>query len=184
MDIKILPSQFPVPKKQCQHLVNSYELYKNREWREDRYKKRSPIPSYGQRISEVVGEEWDPLCCQRQAAYKIGNKYYCTLHAGNLALKYWLEVSGRQHDQKPADGAESWNSNTWDGLKLPQRMRCARAVYHINTRGVLSRQDIMGIGEVSVNQASIDLREIQKRLPNLMGYDKSRKCYVLKEKRS
>lgn len=71
------------------------------------------------------------------------------------------------------------NDATWDGLKLSQRQRCARAVMHVRMYNALNRKDIMSMGEVSTPQASSDIREILKRCPGLMYYDVRKKHYVL-----
>lgn len=47
--------------------------------------------------------------------------------------------------------------------------------------GKLRRSDIQRFGEVSVPQASADIAEIKRRLPRLMEYDTSEKCYRLRE---
>lgn len=71
------------------------------------------------------------------------------------------------------------NHPVWNGLKLSQRQRCARAVMHLRMYNALNRKDIMSVGEVSWPQASIDFKEIQKRCPGLMHYDVRKKHYVL-----
>ena len=67
----------------------------------------------------------------------------------------------------------------WNGLRPAARFRLQSAVEHLVKNGSLNRAYIEKIGEVTTAQASYDIREILKRLPNLMRYDRSRKCYVL-----
>lgn len=43
--------------------------------------------------------------------------------------------------------------------------------------GYINRQHLMRKFDISVAQAAIDFREFQKRFPNAMEYDKSRKAY-------
>jgi hypothetical protein len=63
------------------------------------------------------------------------------------------------------------------GLRLSVRERLARAINHVQTTGTLNRSDICDIGEVSVPQASTDIREIMLRFPRLLKYDASAKTY-------
>lgn len=72
------------------------------------------------------------------------------------------------------------DAKEWDGLRLPARMRLAAACKHLIDNGELQRADVMQIGEVSMPQASLDLRQILQRAPDFMEHDKSRRCYVLK----
>lgn len=72
-------------------------------------------------------------------------------------------------------------SDPWSGLRIQVRQRLAAAVAHLRETGQLRRADIQRIGEVSVPQASADINEIKRRLPSLMEYDLSLKCYRLKE---
>ncbi len=69
----------------------------------------------------------------------------------------------------------------WNGLRIQVRQRLAAAVKHLYATGQLRRADICRIGEVSVPQASADINEIKRRLPSLMAYDGSAKCYRLRE---
>jgi hypothetical protein len=73
------------------------------------------------------------------------------------------------------------DADVWRGLRLHVRQRCAAAIGRLIETGALRRQDIMDLGEVSINQASLDLREIQKRLGNQLIYDVRAKHYRLKE---
>lgn len=73
------------------------------------------------------------------------------------------------------------DADVWRGLRLQVRQRCAAAIRKLIETGALNRQDIMDYGEVSVAQASLDLREIQKRTGNLIIYDLNAKHYRLKE---
>lgn len=68
----------------------------------------------------------------------------------------------------------------WHGLRIQVRQRLAKAVEHLCVTGSLRRADIMRIGEVSVPQASADINEIKRRMPRLMEYDTSEKCYRLR----
>lgn len=70
----------------------------------------------------------------------------------------------------------------WQGLRIQVRRRLSEAVDHLRQTGQLRRADIMRIGEVSVPQASADINEIKKRMPRLMEYDPSEKCYRLRGK--
>ena len=69
----------------------------------------------------------------------------------------------------------------WHGLRIQVRQRLAAAVAHLRETGSLRRADIMRIGEVSVPQASADINLIKARMPNLMEYDLSEKCYRLRK---
>ena len=69
----------------------------------------------------------------------------------------------------------------WRGLKLSARLRLAKAVRHLAATGELNRSDLVAIGEISVPQASLDLREIRARAPWLMTYDNVARCYRVKE---
>lgn len=69
--------------------------------------------------------------------------------------------------------------SVWDGLRPAVRTRLSQAVDHLLETGKLNRADIERVGEVSTPQASLDMAEIISRLPNLMRYDPSAKCYVL-----
>ena len=71
------------------------------------------------------------------------------------------------------------SSTPFDVLKLPQRTRLLAAVAHLQSTGRLNRSDICRIGEVSIAQAAIDLRTINRLMPYLMSYDKSVKAYRL-----
>lgn len=71
------PAPPPLERRQCEHLVNSAELYGNAEWRENRYGNRGMIPEQ----------------CQKLARYCIDGKYYCRQHAGQLALNYILKLN-------------------------------------------------------------------------------------------
>lgn len=68
----------------------------------------------------------------------------------------------------------------WQGYRLAVRQRLAQACQLLLQNGQLQRSDIVRIGEVSLPQASIDLRLIVQSVPDLMEYDKSRRCYVRK----
>ncbi len=70
-------------------------------------------------------------------------------------------------------------ADAWAGLKLPARTRLAAACRHLIDAGTLQRADIMRLGEVSQPQASLDIRAILERVPELMTYDKAAKCYRL-----
>jgi len=81
----------------------------------------------------------------------------------------------------PADD-ETWATHAvWSGLRPAVRIRLSRAVGHLRATGALQRADIERFGEVSTAQASVDIAEIQRRLPGLMTYDTSEKCYVINE---
>lgn len=67
----------------------------------------------------------------------------------------------------------------WEGKRKPARVRMAQICNHILETGELQRADVMRICEVSMPQASIDIRDVMKAAPDLMHYDKSRRCYVL-----
>ena len=66
-------------------------------------------------------------------------------------------------------------------LRLSTRTRLVNAVWHLKEYKCLNRVDIMVMGEVSMPQASKDIQFILALCPGLMAYDKSLKCYVLKE---
>ena len=68
----------------------------------------------------------------------------------------------------------------WAGLRPAVRHRLTQAVQRLKLTGRLNRSDLMEFGEVTTAQASVDLREIQKRCPGLMRYDRSRKTYLLR----
>lgn len=70
------------------------------------------------------------------------------------------------------------------GLRLSVRERLARAINHAQKTGTLNRADICRIGEVSVPQASADIREIMARFPRLLAYDKSAKVYLARRARA
>lgn len=70
----------------------------------------------------------------------------------------------------------------WKGLKLPARIRLAKACQHLRKTGELNRSDIIRIGEVSRPQAALDLREIRRRAPWAIQYDFIAKCYRLRGK--
>lgn len=61
--------------------------------------------------------------------------------------------------------------------RLAQRRRIVEAIQFLAHYGRLNRADIERIGEVSTPQASIDLRLIQERMPDLMIYDRVARCY-------
>ena len=71
-------------------------------------------------------------------------------------------------------------TDPWCGLRIQVRQRLARAVAQLLDTGELRRADIQRFGEVSTPQASLDIREIMQRMPGLMFYDKSMKCYRLR----
>lgn len=77
----------------------------------------------------------------------------------------------------------STTQDPWCGLRIQVRQRLAAAVEHLKKTGKLRRSDIQKFGEVSVPQASADIAEIKRRLPRLMEYDTSEKCYRLREGR-
>ena len=68
----------------------------------------------------------------------------------------------------------------WNGLRIQVRRRLSEAVEHLHQTGSLRRSDIERIGEVSTPQASLDISEIKRRLPGLLEYDTSEKCYRLR----
>ncbi len=69
----------------------------------------------------------------------------------------------------------------WSGLRIQVRHRLAAAVEHLHATGKLRRADIERFGEISTPQASADINEIKRRMPGLMEYDASAKCYRLRE---
>jgi hypothetical protein len=69
------------------------------------------------------------------------------------------------------------DAEEWAGLRLPARTRLAAVCDHLIKTGTLQRADIVTIGEVSVPQASLDIRAILERAPELMTYDASGRCY-------
>lgn len=73
-------------------------------------------------------------------------------------------------------------TDPWCGLRIQVRQRLAAAVAHLHETGKLRRADIQRFGEVSTPQASMDIQTIKLRMPNLMEYDPSEKCYVLRGK--
>lgn len=90
-----------------------------------------------------------------------------------LARQIIEKFIARAEAQNKAD-----REGMWLGLRPGVRRRLSDAVDHLARIGTLNREDIMRSGEVTAAQASADIREIQKRCPNLMTYDVSRKCYV------
>ena len=66
-----------------------------------------------------------------------------------------------------------------DGLSLVVRERLADVVNEAIDQGRLRRADIVRVGNVSQQQAAVDLREIRKRFPDLLDYDPSSRRYVL-----
>jgi hypothetical protein len=91
-----------------------------------------------------------------------------------MSVEAMPELSGIKDVTNP-------DADVWRGLRLQVRQRCAAAIAKLIETGALNRQDIMRQGEVSINQASIDLREIKKRTGNLLVYDIRAKHYRLKE---
>lgn len=73
------------------------------------------------------------------------------------------------------------NADVWRGLRPQVRQRFAAAIRQLIETGSLNRKYIMDYGEVSINQAALDIREIQKRLGNQLVYDVRAKHYRLKE---
>lgn len=73
------------------------------------------------------------------------------------------------------------DAKAWEGLRLPARTRLAAATRLLIERGTLQRADVMALGEVSEPQASLDIRQILNRVPELMEYDTVNRCYRLKE---
>lgn len=69
------------------------------------------------------------------------------------------------------------DDQVWLGLRLPVRQRLSAAVCHVYETGAIRRKDLMRIGEISAPQASFDLNEIKRRLPLLLTYDATEKCY-------
>lgn len=72
------------------------------------------------------------------------------------------------------------DAREWKGLRLPARLRLARAVRCLIRTGQLNRRDLVQIGEISEAQAAMDLREIRARAPWAMEYDLVAKCYRVK----
>lgn len=77
----------------------------------------------------------------------------------------------------------SENQDPWHGLRIQVRQRLAAAVAHLHQTGSLRRADIQRFGEVSTPQASADINLIKKRMPGLLKYDKSLRCYRIRERR-
>jgi hypothetical protein len=78
-----------------------------------------------------------------------------------------------------AQGARDCDrEGAWLGLRPAVRQRLSDAVNHLLRTGSLNREDIMRAGEVTAAQASADISQIMTRMPKLMIYDVSRKCYV------
>jgi hypothetical protein len=73
------------------------------------------------------------------------------------------------------------DADVWRGLRLQVRQRCAAAIRKLIETGALNRSDIMELGEVSMHQAALDIREIQQRLGYPLTYDLSAKHYRLRE---
>lgn len=71
------------------------------------------------------------------------------------------------------------DAEAWKGLRLAARTRLAAVAAHLIATGTLQRADIVTIGEVSVPQASLDIKAILSRAPDLMTYDASGRCYRL-----
>lgn len=60
------------------------------------------------------------------------------------------------------------------------RRRLAEIADFIAKRETFRRADIMAAVEISEPQASMDLREIKKVLPDLFTYDASRKAFIVR----
>ena len=58
--------------------------------------------------------------------------------------------------------------------------RLAWIAAHVREHGTLRRADVMDRFGISRPQASIDIGKVMAASPNLMAYDMTRKCYVLK----
>jgi hypothetical protein len=86
-------------------------------------------------------------------------------------------------DQARAKMRDRWHRLTeadapeWADLRLPARTRLAAACAQLIDTGILQRADIMRIGEVSLPQASLDIRAILAAAPEFMTYDKVNRCY-------
>lgn len=68
----------PSERIQCQHTVNSHELYAHKDWRKERYKKLRP--------------DFDPIRCQHLAVIEMDGIPMCRRHAGMVALDHMLKV--------------------------------------------------------------------------------------------
>jgi hypothetical protein len=71
-----LPDRSQSEHRQCEAVpkdVNNPRLY---GWREDRYTRRG--------FSNAQK-------CQRHAQYEIDGKFFCSLHAGKIALALWVD---------------------------------------------------------------------------------------------
>lgn len=73
------------------------------------------------------------------------------------------------------------DAKAWEGLRLAARTRLAAATRLLMEKGTLQRADVMALGEISQPQASLDIREMLNRVPELMEYDKVGRCYRLRE---
>jgi hypothetical protein len=73
--------------------------------------------------------------------------------------------------------------DAWGDLQLPTRKRMARAFGTLMRTGALNRSDLQRAGTISANQARIDLM-IMRTVTGALVYDRSAKCYRLKEKAS
>ena len=120
-------------------------------------------------------EDW--LTLEQKAAFVIRQ---LLLELENVRQMLEQEDNHHRAPERALQSGESADANSvWGGLRPAARSRLSRAVTQIVTTGKLRRCDIMKLGEVSKIQASKDLGIIRKRLPNLMRYDRSLKCYVL-----
>ncbi len=73
--IKVLKPLVPKPDATPQCCVKVDPPWRNSSWRKERY----------------GGEENDYNRCQRNSTVQIDGKYYCRLHAGQVALSILLE---------------------------------------------------------------------------------------------
>jgi hypothetical protein len=69
--------------------------------------------------------------------------------------------------------------NAWGDLRLAVRMRLAASFKYLLHTGHLNRADVQRIGEVSIAQASADIR-LMKEMTGALIYDPSWKRYVVK----
>lgn len=83
---------------QCCVKIEETEYLKREKWRQNRYMKLRP--------------HFDPELCQRESTVNIDGKYYCHPHAGQLALKWWLEGKLKQKAEPPKD--EPIERASWD----------------------------------------------------------------------
>lgn len=78
--LRVKPARIIAP--QCS-AEPEFDTPRNKEWRQERYKKLRPT--------------YDPKLCQRESTVEIDGKPYCSSHGGSIALKKWLRGDLVEH---------------------------------------------------------------------------------------